>query len=218
MVSPYFNHVECTEEQDLYHDLARELIYLAGIEVVYVKVNNLNSEHLDKLFLENRFEELKKENCYFLDMWWDNPPEHVMGEEMFAKFGFSEMQTCRFHCAIRYFQEVTGDWRPEEGSYIFIPKWKNDGFGPEDVWKINFVDENRLSEHSMGSPLYYSIDCERARFTHQSIENDNINLGELKEGKDGDIKPMDMEEDNTFLEDMGKDYLEFDENNPFGMP
>lgn len=218
MTSPYFNHVECTEEQDLYHDLAKELVYLGGIEVLYVKMENLNSEELDRLFLENRFEELRKKNCYVLDMWWDEPPQHIQGDELFAKFGFSTPQTCRFYCAIRYFREEVGDGRPEEGSYIFTPKWKNDTFGPEDIWKINSVTDAKISSHQLGSPVYFAIDCERAKYSHQDIEDGTMQLSDIKDTMSGELGPEDALEDSDILEEFGKDFLDFDENNPFGMP
>lgn len=220
MVSPYFNHVECKEEQDLYHDLARETIYLGGVEVLYIRVPQLDSEHLDRLFLENRFEELKKANAYVLDMWIANPPNHIEGQELFAKFGFSQAQQCTFYCAVRYFREVFGDeTRPEEGSYIFVPRWKNDTFGPEDMWKINSVTVDDETAHALGSPLHFRIHTERAKYTHQQIEDLHIEasdvaaemLGTIKQGKE-------VKNDDDILEQLGKDILEFDEKNPFGNP
>lgn len=219
MTSPFFNHVENKPEQDLYHSLARELVFLGGVEVLYIRVAQLDSEHLDRLFLENRFEELKKENAYVLDMWVANPPQHIEGNELFAKFGFSQAQTCNFYVSIRYFKETVGDFRPEEGSYIFVPKWKYDGFGPEDMWKINHVTVDDETAHALGSPLYFRIHTERAKYTHQNIENQVIDAGDIKDSMLGTIKQgKEVQNDDAVLEDLGKEILEFDEANPFGNP
>lgn len=220
MVSPYFNHIECTEEQDLYHSLGREIIYLSGIEVLYIRVSQLDSEHLDELLLENRFEELKKENATVLDMWVDRPPTHIEGQELFAKFGFSQAQSVTFYCSIRYFKEIFGDEaRPEEGSYIFVPRWKNDGFGPEDIWKINNVTVDDEQMHPLGSPIYFRIHTERAKYTYQDIEESHIDATDLNEKMLGTIKQgKEIHNDDETIEELGKEFLVFDEKNPFGAP
>ena len=225
MVSPYFNHVECEEEQNLYHDLANELVYLGGIEVLYISVENLESIHLDKLFLENRFEELKKENAVVLDMYCENPPANKEGDELMAKFGFSQPETCKFLCGVRHFEAHFGKGEcPTEGSYIYVPQWKYDPFGANELWRINSVKADDDQFHALGSPVYFQIYTERAKYSHQSISDGEIVASEIKEDMEGGVKPpvaddnlVPIDDDDT-LQELGREILEFDEKHPFGEP
>lgn len=215
-VSPYFQHVDCKCEQDLFHELAREFVYLAGISVLYIRVKQSDDENFDELFWENRFEVFQSENAKEIEMWINNPEQPLDNADLMAKFGFSQPNSSTYICETRRFNELFGH-RPREGDYIFVPKWES--FGPEDIFRITKVDVADYQLQALGSPVYFFIHTERARFNHQTIENNSINIHNISEKLFGEIKQgKEVQKDNEHIEESGKDCIEFDENNPFGMP
>lgn len=206
-VNSYFDHVTQRNEQDLYHDLAEEMIQLSGIDVQYIKVENLRAENYDPVFGENRFEKLA--GAVTIEMYMKDFEQPLGGDDLYSKFGFTQAHTCTFVAGVRRFGAAMG-MRPREGDYIYIPEW--DYLGPDDVFRITKVDFVDAQWKALGSPVYYFIKCERAKFSHQEV---NTGISDLDE----DVvrkEMMDRNDDTDPLEEFGKAFIDFSEDNPFG--
>lgn len=206
-VNNYFDHVTQRNEQDLYHDLAEEMIQLSGIDVQYIKVENLRAENYDPIFGENRFE--KMNGAVTIEMYMKDFEQPLGGDDLYSKFGFTQAHTCTFVAGVRRFGSVMG-MCPREGDYIYIPEW--DYLGPDDIFRITKVDFVDAQWKALGSPVYYFIKCERAKFSHQEV---NTGVPDLDE--DAVRKEMvDRNDDTDPLEELGKAFIDFSEDNPFG--
>lgn len=213
-VSPYFQHINANNEQDLYHELATELVQLAGVDVHYIKVEQVNDANYDSLFGENRFEKLGQ--SLVIEMYLKDFEQPYGNDDLYAKFGLTQPNTCTFLVGVRRFDGVFGH-RPREGDYIYIPAW--DYLGPDDIFRIAKVDISDFQFKALGSPVYYFIKCERAKYNHQQV-----NTGEpvLDAGAaallNNDSVANDTNADNDPLQQLSNDFIQFDERNPFGNP
>nr|DAS97316.1 MAG TPA: neck protein [Caudoviricetes sp.] len=206
-VNNYFDHVSQRNEQDLYHDLAEEMIQLSGVDVQYIRVENLRAENYDPVFGENRFEKLA--GAVTIEMYMKDFEQPLGGDDLYSKFGFTQSHTCTFVAGVRRFGAVMG-MRPREGDYIYIPEW--DYLGPDDIFRITKVDFVDAQWKALGSPVYYFIKCERAKFSHQEVNTGISDLDEEAVRKE----MMDRNDDTDPLEELGKAFIDFSEDNPFG--
>ena len=213
-VSQYFSHIGATNEQDLYHDLAIEMVQLSGIDVHYIKVEQVQDSNYDKLFGENRFEVLGQ--SVVIEMYLKDMEQPYVHEEMYAKFGLTQPSSCAFLVAVRRF-DAEFNHRPREGDYIYIPPWNN--IGPDDIFRIASVDVRDYQVMALGSPVYYFIKCERAKYNHQIVNTgselfDTETAGLLNNNS----VTNDPNADNDPLQVLSDQFIQFDESNPFGTP
>lgn len=209
--NPYFKHIDAANEQDLYHDLATEMVQMAGVNVYYIKASGLSGE-FDSLFGENRFQTLT--DATEIEMLLENMETPYGGGDIYTKFGLSMSQTATFVVAYRRFEEVFGA-RPKEGDYIYIPAWN--ARTPADIFRINYVDVDKYQYEPLGNPIYYQISTERAKFSHEQI---STGLEEL-DGFGADIfNDNSVENDpgatNDMIQALGDIFQQFDEQHPFG--
>jgi Virus neck protein len=211
-VSQYFNHIQQTEEQDLVHDLAVELIQLSGIDVTYIKVDATTDGNFNEIFGENRFEKLNGGTV--IEMYLKNMETPYEGEDLYAKFGLQQSQSCSFVVSLRRFKEVFGH-RPREGDYIYIPVWKYNH--PDDIFKISNVTDTDEQFSPLGNSIFYLIKTERAKFTHQEV---NTNVGflntETLDMVNNDSVINDTNANNDPLQVLSDAFVDFSETNPFG--
>jgi hypothetical protein len=209
-VSPFFNHISAENEQDLFHDLAAEFVYLSGISVYYIKSDAITDENFDQIFGENRFQTLGE--AKEIEMYLENmeTPYGGMGD-MFSKFGLTQNQTVTFIVAYRRFEEEFG-MRPREGDYIYIPKWHNRG--PDIIFRISYVEFDKDQFVPTGDPKFYQIKADRARLSHENIETklDIVDLG-AEERLENVVN-----DDTDIIEELGDIFINFDEQHPFGRP
>jgi hypothetical protein len=211
-INPYFNHMADPAEQDVFHDLVIETIQLAGMDVYYIKTNQVNSPDFDRILGDNRFEELK--DTYLIEMYPRNFETPYGGADMFSKFGFSMNQTVTFEVAYRRFEEVVGG-RPLEGDYIFVPATSQRKMN--DIFRIVYVEADSEQWFPLGTITKYAISCERATFAHQSIDSGIPALDNSMppNANDGGGDPN---FDNNIFTELGNMFIDFDESNPFGRP
>lgn len=213
-ISPYFKHVDATNEQDLYHSLATEMIQLSGVDVHYIKVEQIADENYDSVFGQNRFEVLGQ--SVVIEMYIKDMEQPLGNDDFYAKFGLSQPHSCTFLVGVRRFEEEFSH-RPREGDYVYLPAWSH--LGPDDLFRISKVDVNDLQFKALGSPVYYFLRCERAKFNHQVV-----NSGEpiLDAGTaaliNNDSVANDLNADNDPLQELSDQFIQFDENHPFGNP
>lgn len=209
--NPYFRHHNATNEQDLYHDLATEMVQMAGIDVHYIKVDSINSKNFDTILGENRFESLK--DSIVIEAYLKEFEQPYAGDDFYAKFGLSQPHTCTLIVGVRRAHDLLGS-RPREGDYIYIPKFEF--LGPDDIFRIHKVDATDVQWKALGSPVYYFLKCERAKFSHQEVETGIGDLDmdvDMKERPDGD-----RNNDNDPLQDLTDMLVDFSEENIFGRP
>lgn len=213
-VSPYFHHIDAKNEQDLYHDLATEMIQLAGIDVHYMKVEQVNDINYNPVFGENRFEKLGQSTV--IEMYPKDFEQPYGNDDLYAKFGLSAPNTCTFLVGVRRFEGVFGH-RPREGDYIYVPLWSH--LGPDDIFRIAKVDIEDFQFKTLGSPIYYFIKCERAKFSHQSVSTGEpvLDAGVVEQLNNNSVA-NDLNADNDPVQQLSDDFISFDETNPFGTP
>ncbi len=212
-VSQYFQHINATNEQDLYHSLAIEMVQIAGVDVHYIKVDNFTNNY-DELFGENRFETLGPSTV--IEMYLKDMEQPYANEDFYAKFGLSQPNTCSFLVAIRRFDSVFNH-RPREGDYIYIPTWNS--LGPDDIFRISKVDITDYQVEALGSPVYYFIKCERAKFSHQTVSTGEpiLDAGAADLTNNNSVV-NDLNADNDPLQELSNQFIQFNESNPFGTP
>lgn len=209
--NPYFHHIDADNERELHHDLAAEMVQMAGINVYYVKATGLSGE-FDSLFGDNRFQTL--EEATEIEMLLENMELPYGGGDIYSKFGLSMNQTATFIVAYKRFEEVFGT-RPKEGDYIYIPLWNDRS--PASIFRINYVDVDKYQYEPLGNPLYYQMSTERAKFSHETIstgldELDAVGASLLND----DSVENDRAATNDLIEDLGDIFQQFDEQHPFG--
>lgn len=209
--NPYFNHTGAVNEQDLYHDLATEMIQLAGMDVRYLKVESINDANYDPILGENRFEEL--EEATIIEMYLKDYEQPYAGDDFYAKFGLSQPHTCTLLVGVRRFMDELGH-RPREGDYVYIPK--TDFLGPDDLFRIHKVDFVDAQWKALGSPVYFFLRCERAKFTHQDLTGADTELDADLMTKE-DVR-NDRNDDSDPLQELGDLLIDFNEKNLFGEP
>lgn len=209
--NPYFNHTGAVNEQDLYHDLATEMIQLAGMDVRYLKVESINDANYDPILGENRFEEL--EEATIIEMYLKDYEQPYAGDDFYAKFGLSQPHTCTLLVGVRRFMDELGH-RPREGDYVYIPK--TDFLGPDDLFRIHKVDFVDAQWKALGSPVYFFLRCERAKFTHQDLTGADTELDSDLMTKE-DVR-NDRNDDSDPLQELGDLLIDFNEKNLFGEP
>lgn len=212
-VSPYFKHIDASNEQDLYHDLAIEMVQLAGIDVHYIPVEQFGDNY-DEVFGENRFEFLGQSTV--IEMYLKDMEQPYVNDDFYAKFGLAQPNACSFLVAIRRFDAEFGH-RPREGDYIYIPTWGK--LGPDDIFRIQKVDVTDYQVMALGSPVYYFIKAERAKYNHQIVQTGESILDDgAAEMLNNNSVVNDTNADNDVIQELSNNFINFDEKNPFGNP
>lgn len=212
MLNPYFKNMRETSEIDLSHSLVEEVIQLTGMDVYYIKSEQVSSPDFDTIFGENRFEQLNTANL--IEMYPRNFEMPFNGGDLFTKFGVSMNQQITFEVAYRRFERVIGG-RPREGDYIFIPATTPREMN--DIFKIQFVDTDDEVYNPQGTILKYVIKCERANFTHQELATGVARIDNSMPSNSNELEG-DREADNEALKELSDMFLNFDEQHPFGNP
>lgn len=211
-VNRYFNHIDAVEEENLYHDLAIELVQMAGIDVQYMESKAIEG-HFDALFGENRMQVI--DNSTTIEMYMMNMETPFEGSDMFTKFGLFSNQTCTFMVSYRRFEDMFYGNRPKEGDYIYVPAWTDRG--QDSVFRIMYVDLDTIQYSPVGTNLFYILKTERARFSQEQF---NTGIPDIDDGsaewENNNSVAKDANADNSILQDLGDAFLEFDETNPFG--
>jgi len=210
-VSPYFHHIDASNEQDLFHSLAEEFIQLAGVNCYYIKVEQVKDANYNEIFGENRFEVLK--NATMIEMYLKDMEQPFGNDDFYAKFGFSQPHSCTFLVGVRRFNKEFNH-RPREGDYVYIPNWT---IGPEDIFRIAKVSISDYQAHALGSPVYYFLHCERAKYNNQLVNTGIADLDNTTPVNNNSLV-NDPNADNDPIQQLSDSFISFNEKNPFGTP
>ena len=211
--NPYFKNMYQHNEQNLSHDLVEEFIQLAGMDVYYMKVEQLDSKDFDALFGQNRFEVLK--DATPIEMYLRNFEQPYMGFDMYGQVGVSLNTQIVFEVGYRRFESMFDGMRPREGDYIFIPA--STPREMNDMFKIMYVETDDEHWNPQGTILKYILKCERATFAHQELKTGVEDIDYSVDPEMAELKG-DPNADNELIQELGDMFIDFDEGHPFGKP
>jgi hypothetical protein len=216
-LNPYFSWTNEVSEQNLYHDLAEEFTQMFGIEILYLKVENLEGSNYDQLFGENR-QPLVKAGVPF-EVYPADIENVELGDDMFTKFGLQVDDTLHLYFPYKRFQSVFNELRPREGDLIFVQKY--DDLGATDMFRISYVQKDIIF-YQLGNNYFFDVKAVRHSFSHEVYEDDTLNPhGDLAINVDQQKEPEnqivnDPNTDNATIDSIKNSILNFDEHNPFG--
>jgi hypothetical protein len=200
-INPYFslyNGQTNVNEQDLIKGFVREVVQMAGIDMLYlprtmVKVDSLFHEDTESVF----------NSAFTIETYIESFNEYG-GEDM-LDFGLHLTDTADFLFAQDRFRQITGLDSPSEGDLIFNPVSGS-------VFEIKFV-ENEKQFYPLGALPTFTLKCEL--FTYSG---ETFNTGTEVDTLPTDIDLHDNFEDNVNIETEAATIIDFSENNPFGLP
>lgn len=171
----YFNNIEQESEQDLLQELVVEMIQIYGVDVVYIKRENLSIDPVLREPTMSSFSETWEIEMYMPDTGVNNGQQNFM-----SKFGFRFDETTEIFCAISRWKELnTGLIKPREGDLIYVGNpesphgsFVNDCFQIKQSW----LDEK--GEGPFGSHQTFRMTL--VNFT-KSYEEFNTNYDEIND-------------------------------------
>jgi len=201
-------------EQSLIEDLIIESIRIYGHDVWYV---NRSITAKDQLLNEDDLSVF--DEAYMVEMYIKNV-EGFEGEgDFLSKFGLQIRDSITFTIAISVFNKEVGNYindvRPLEGDLIYFPL-------NEKVFKVMHVEHESIF-YQMGSLQTYDLRCELFEYSNERFETgipeiDEVLSAYVTTTQDAidNIENYDAAADNTTIETIADDFLDFTESNPFG--
>lgn len=116
-INKYFNQTRFVPEQDLYSDLLVELIQIRGMDILYIKRENVD---IDKILNEPTASKFK--DTYTIEVYMPDS-EIAQGDQYYmSRIGTGFNEISEFYMAKRRWHEVVGDdmIRPREGDLIYV--------------------------------------------------------------------------------------------------
>lgn len=215
----YFNNFESSQEQILIEDLIIESIQIYGIDIIYIK---RTAGHIDDLLNEDDAPEYRE--AFQIEMYVKNV-EGFEGEgDFLSKFGLQIRDSMTLTVAARKWNTDIGtninETRPFEGDLIFFPLNKK-------IFEIKHVEHEAIF-YQLGSIQTYDLRCELYEFSNEVIQTGYPEIDAVFAAYDtrkenfGDvfdettIEQTDPFADNTTIEKIADQIIDFTEHNPFG--
>lgn len=209
--NPYFNHLRASNEQQLYEDIVRENIQIAGVDVLYIPRDKML---VDRILMEPTYSAFEK--TYPIEVYWKNVGGFGGQGDLMSKFGLVINDTLELVVARSQFEHlgIPNRIRPREGDLIFVGD-KKDVF-TNSLFEITWVEHEPLF-WQVGKLYCYEMKCELFRWNGQAAEEITADQELLKQipEKFGDEKELEKAQ-NTDIQDLAKELMNFDEKNPFG--
>lgn len=194
-------------EVSLVEDNIIELIQMAGFDFYYIPRTLFNE---DKFFNEAPNSQY---NDYFkFEMYIANAEDFGGQGDLFSKFGLQVDDTADIIFARKRFWEETGLENPSEGDLIYFPLSKH-------LFEIKFLEDEPGKIGSVGQ--FYSLSrlytfCAVCSLYKYSYETFDTGIEEVDTQFNWeDYKPK--TEKNSEIDTEAGDYLDFSEDNPFGV-
>lgn len=202
-VSPYFNHISNSSEQDLVESMVVETIKLSGLDIVYLPRTNdidpvlrdpTNSEFATKWTIE----------AYFHDV------QGYGGEgDIMSKFGFQQLDTVSVSIAKKSWRRLgvtERSERPREGDLIFIPFSKS-------FFEISHV-EHEDPFWQLGRYNVFKLKCHMYTrgYNEKFVTPDPF----INAGANADNSAEIDTAINSAITEKSGTLLDFTEKNPFG--
>lgn len=207
VVSPYFNHYNSSNEQNLLQSLIDEALYNRGIEVLYIP---RQQDNIDYLFNEDPaqyYDSFKSLAAYPLFTTGFD------GQEMMSMFGDEFQKSGSLVISKRKFKDAFPDWiRPKEGDLIYMPITNA-------ILEIKYVDlESEFFDK--GKTYVYEIKCEAFEYSYEDIKTGDMDFDKIINdvievaNQDTTTEPYG---DNSEINADGTASIEFSPDNPFGV-
>lgn len=201
----YFNNESYVPTQNLIEDLTVEVIKIHGQDMHYIPREIIRED-----YLYEEAELSKFEDEYLIEMYIQTVDGWEGQGDLLTKFGLTINDQATFLVAKRRFEEeVPSISRPREGDLIYFPLTKT-------LLEIKFV-EHENPFYQAGKLYVYSLECELYRYRSEDFNTGIEEIDEIEErlqnNNDASVDPY-AENDN--IETEAAQYLEFDQNDPFG--
>lgn len=219
----YFNQTRNVPEQDLYSDLLIEQIQIYGMDVVYIKRENLD---IDKILNEPTMSKFKE--SYVIEMYMPDS-EQAQGEQYYmSRLGIDFSETSELYVSTLRWKEVVGDnmVRPREGDLIYVGN-PNSTYSStiNKMYKIKNVTMGHPERAQFGKNHSYRIIAETFIPSYEEFDTEyddidsNYNtdikeefLNTINDASVEEAKKVMVQTENPF----GEDYKNNKPNNPFG--
>lgn len=198
--SPFFQHYDYLDEQELLDDLIVESIQIYGIDSFYLP-RKRNS--FDGLLYEDDTSSFEK--AYAIEMFV-NDTEGFQGQGTYAsKFGIEIRDQITFSIARRTFKDEISLKdseipRPREGDLVYFPMNKK-------CFEIKFVNDKPFF-YQLGRLQIYEINCELYEYSHETFntgipEIDNLQLNRSENALDFGLET----EDGSMIQTQEGDWI-----------
>lgn len=222
-VNKYFNQTRRRSEQDLYSSLVIETIQIAGVDVLYIKRENLAIDPILKETVASSFKDTLEIEMYIPES------EQPQGDLYFmSQMGISYSENSEAFVSIKRWREVAGDdmIQPREGDLIYIgnPCETYESFVNK-MFEIKSVTTGHPERGQFGKNHTYRLIMELYTSGHDEFEteyedidsNYNIDLQQelsnaINESSASEACKVMEQTENPF----GEDYTTNKINNPFG--
>jgi hypothetical protein len=145
------------EEVSLRHELLQEQNEFSGVEVYYIKRENVN---LDKLFGADDLEKFTE--SFFMEVKLLNPSGFSEGQENFGFFGHNINFGTDISIGIEHFKALTDMDEPREKDLIYIPMMKK-------FFEIRY-NNDRENFYNNGNLYSFTITIEQMKYSDNTIE------------------------------------------------
>jgi hypothetical protein len=165
----YFNNFKNnSNEQDLLHSLATELIEQRGIECMYIP---RKYHSIDYVYGEGVS---SFETYYNVEFFIESADAFEGDGELLSKFGLELKDKMTLSVNPRKFTLLTNMEKVLEGDLIFLPL--NDS-----LFEITFVSENRTSFYPTGTIPFNKIECELFKYNNEKIDTGIAQIDDMDE-------------------------------------
>ena len=198
-ISPYFKHISSKPEQDLVTELAREVIYLRGMDLIYIPRDNPNIDYLFGEDNDSVFQEGVVLEMYPMEM------EGFGGDgDIMSKFGLDIRDEVTIQIAPKRFSSVvTRKYpeivRPREGDLIAYSLAKA-------LFEITYV-EHEKPFYTRGVQTVWELQCKRFIYNRDELQTGIDDIDNI-----ATTPPVD---DNTDIQTESDTFVNFDESDPF---
>ncbi len=181
-----------------------ENISIHGFDFIYIP-RTLISE--DKLFGEDRNSSF--EEFFTLEMYINSVMDFGGEHEFVSKFGLEIRNEIKLTCSKKRFSDVTQLSRPLEGDLIYFPLSKS-------LFQIDFVNYDNPF-YQFGKLYSYEFTCTLFDYSHESFETSYQEVDDIETILAINNSVVnDKYAENTSISTESNNYIDFNENNPFG--
>lgn len=206
----YFNNTTQKNEQDLFESLVVELIQNTGIDITYIKRENVD---IDQILLEPTQSVFKE--YYTIEALMPDGGNMGGEQDIMAKFGYQIDQTSELLISKKRWAEIgSGLQRPMEGDVIYIGNVDDpvnyEGSFVNTFFQINQVWYNN-PDWQHGKHFVYKLVVKTLVNSHEKYRTGNQVLDKMEQGSIADITKGINEASK-----QAKPIITVDKNNPFG--
>lgn len=222
-VNKYFNQTRRTSEQDLYTSIVTESIQITGVDVLYIKRENLE---IDPILNETKSSTFK--DTLTIEMYLPESEQPQGDLFLMSQIGITYKETSEAYVSIKRWREVAGNEmiQPREGDLIYVGN-PDDTFESfiNKMYEIKSVAPGHPERGQFGRNHTYRIIMEIYTPSYDEFDTDyndidaNYNTDlqqELSYAINGASEEKACEVMEQTENPFGENYKENKINNPFG--